>query len=186
VADITKHLESFDPEVHPALMEGLAILEKQAAEVHAHPRPTELPEKYLLDFNVFRWVADGVVGLAALPADGGFAVTHLQMEEAKACKDGGLRTKQLLAQASLRCKVLSGPATVDRFEVLKSGMQTRFATILGTLDAANNSKATNPRDAVIIEAAIVNGVVLITAEADLQKAAERHGGRALLIARATA
>jgi rRNA-processing protein FCF1 len=54
------------------------------------------------------------------------------------------------------------------------------------LDRLNGGRRNNDRDALIAEAAIANGCILLTADGDLKSATEAHGGVVLFFARPNA
>jgi hypothetical protein len=183
--ELNKLLSSFDPEVFPAVEEAQALLTRQAAELAGQSAPPDLETKYVLDVATFARVTEGSLATSELPADGGFAIPQLQAEEMKAAKDAGLRGKMMLAQVRLRARVVPNRPGGTRWECANWGPCTA-TQVLKELDLSNGMKATNPRDAVVAEAAMNKGCTLITADADVQAAVEKSGGKALLLTSARA
>src|SRR5580692_12764877 len=92
-------LRRFERDASPALSEGLAILDKQRVEMKNRIR-------YVVDTSVFNWLADSRIQMSALPSDGGFAITHIQVDEINKTRDEERRARLSLVQASLHCKLL--------------------------------------------------------------------------------
>jgi hypothetical protein len=95
----------FEREIASALSEGRAILNKQKVAMMNRPESAAVT-KYAVDTSVFNWLADGLIKWEALPSDGGFAITHIQVDEINKTKDEERRARLYLAQASLHCKLL--------------------------------------------------------------------------------
>ena len=55
---------------------------------------------------MFNSLTDSVIGINDLPSDGGYAITHIQVDEINRTKDEERRAKLSLTQASLHCKLL--------------------------------------------------------------------------------
>ena len=127
----------------------------------------------------FNWLADGAIKEESLPSDGGFAITHIQVDEINKTKDEERRARLLLAQARLRCELIPTQTFLfgrSRFGLAKLGDGALFSNLKGELDGLNGRKENNDRDALIAEAAIANGHTLLTADEDLRAATEKHGG----------
>lgn len=117
-----------------------------------------------------------------MPSDGGFAITHIQVDEINKTKDEERRAKLLLIQASLHCKLLPTQSfvyDVSRWDHAKLGDGKLFTSLKAELDILNGRKKNNVRDALIAEAAIGNGYTLVTADADLKSATEKHAGKVI-------
>jgi rRNA-processing protein FCF1 len=174
-------IRRFERDAHPALLEGQAILDKQRVEMKNRPE-SSVTTKYVVDTCVFNWLADSLVEKSALPSDGGFAITHIQMDEINKTKDEERRARLLLVQASLHCKLLPTQTLVldvSRIDHAKMGDGKLFTSLRSELDIRNGKKKNNVRDALIAEVAIANGFTLLTADEDLKSATEKHGGKVI-------
>jgi len=69
------------------------ILDRQRLEMKNRTR-------YVVDTSVFNWLADSLIEKSALPSDGGFAITHIQMDEINKTKDEERRARLMLVQAA--------------------------------------------------------------------------------------
>lgn len=177
-------LRAFEQRVHPAILEGRAILDRQRVEV-ANQLRVQKRTKYVVDTCVFNWLADGRILRDALPSDGGFAITHIQVDEINDTKDGELRARLLLAQASLHCELLPTETFLfdqSRWDYARWGDGKLFSSLKSKLDLLNGGKKSNSRDALIAEVAIANAYTLLTADRDLKSATEEHGGEVIFYA----
>jgi rRNA-processing protein FCF1 len=166
-------LRHFERDARPALVEGQAILDKQRVEMKNRIR-------YVVDTSVFNWLADSRIEASALPSDGGFAITHIQVDEINKTKDEERRARLSLVQASLHCKLLPTQTLVldvSRLDHAKLSDGKLFTLLKSELDALNGNKHNNARDALIAEVAIANRYTLLTADEDLKSATEKHGGK---------
>jgi predicted nucleic acid-binding protein len=178
-------LRGFEREANPALLEGRAILDRQRVEMENKSKTSGLATKYVVDTCVFNWLADGVLTRDQLPSDGGFAITHIQVDEINETKHQERRARLLLVQASLRCELLptqSFVLDVSRLDHAKLGDGQLFGSIRAELDTLNRNKKSNTRDALIAEAAIANGYTLLTADRDLRLVTEKHSGKVIFFA----
>jgi rRNA-processing protein FCF1 len=174
-------LHGFERNAHPAFLEGRAILDKQRVEMKNRPDTTSTT-KYVVDTCVFNWLTDSLVEKNALPSDGGFAITHIQMDEINKTKDEERRARLLLTQASLHCKLLPTQTVVfdvSRIDHAKMGDGKLFTSLRSELNILNGKKKNNVRDALIAEVAIANGFTLLTADEDLKSATEKYGGKVI-------
>ena len=179
-------VRGFEREANPALLEGRAILVKQQAEVKNKLQSVVPKTKYIVDTCVFNWLADSLITRNALPSDGGFAITHIQVDEINSTKDDERRARLLLMQASLRCELLPTQTFVldiSRLDHAKLGDGRLFSSLKAQLDALNGTKKSNGRDALIAEAAIANEYTLLTADEDLRSTTEGHGGKVMFFPR---
>jgi rRNA-processing protein FCF1 len=166
-------LRGFERNTSPALLEGQAILDKQRVEMKNRIR-------YVVDTSVFNWLADSRIETSALPSDGGFAITHIQVDEINKTKDEERRARLSLVQASLYCKLLPTQSLVldvSRLDHAKMSDGKLYTLLKSELDALNGNKHNNARDALIAEVAIANRYTLLTADEDLKSATEKHGGK---------
>lgn len=172
-------LGGFERDANPALSEGRAILNKQRIALTNKLRTVVPKTKYVVDTCVFNWLADGRIHKEALPSDGGFAITHIQVDEINKTKDEERRAGLLLMQTSLRCELLPTQTFVfdiSRFDYAMLGDGRVFTSLKAELDRLNGNKESNIRDALIAEAAIANKYTLLTADRDLRSVTEGHGG----------
>jgi predicted nucleic acid-binding protein len=175
-------LRGFERSASSALIEARAILDKQRVEMRNRPSAAVVKTKYVVDTCVFNRLADSMIERASLPSDGGFAITHIQMDEINKTKDEERRARLLLMQASLHCELLPTETLVmdvSRWDHAKPGDGKLFKSLKAELDELNGRKKNNVRDALIAEAAIANGYTLLTADADLRSAAEKHAGKVI-------
>jgi len=185
-SQMTGLLGSFEREASLALLEARAILDKQRIEMKKKPPHSVVLTKYVVDTCVFNWLADSSIKKHSLPSDGGFAITHIQVDEINKTTDEERRATLLLTQASLHCELLPTQTLVfdvSRFDYTKPGDGKLFTSLKAELDTLNKGKKNNSRDALIAEAAIANGYVLLTADGDLRLATEKHGGKVIFFAR---
>jgi hypothetical protein len=183
---LTALLRGFEHNAHPALLEGRAILNKQRVETLNRPHAAAIATKYVVDTCVFNWLADGLINSEALPSDGGFAITHIQVDEINKTKDEDRRAKLILVQVSLHCKLLPTESfllDVSRLDHAKLGDGQLFTSIKTELDKLNRAKKNNNRDALIAEAAVQNGLTLITADEDLKSVTEQHSGKVIFFSK---
>lgn len=106
----------------------------------------------MVDTSVFNWLADGRIKREALPSDGGFAITHIQVDEINQTQDQERRARLVLIQASLRCELLPTQTflwDVSRLDHARLGDGKLFMSIKAELDILNGAKKNNNRDALI-------------------------------------
>jgi predicted nucleic acid-binding protein len=145
-------------------------------------RTAHLNTKYVVDTCVFNWLADGTLNRGALPHDGDFAISHIQLDEINDTDDKERRARLLLMLASLNCKLIDTPAfvfDVSRYDFARWSDGELFTSLKSEMDGLNGNKKNNARDALIAETAIVNGFTLLTADRDLKLVTEQHGGQVL-------
>lgn len=177
-------LRGFEREANPALIEGRAILNKQQIEMQNKLQTAKT--KYVVDTCIFNWLADSMINKEALPSDGGFAITHIQVDEINETKDKERRARLSLMQTSLHCELLPTQSFVfdiSRFDHARLGDGKLLSSLKTELDLLNGNKGNNVRDALIAEAAIANGYTLLTADGDLKVATEKHMGKVIFFAR---
>ena len=135
--------------------------------------------KYVVDTNIVNWLIDGKIDKTALPNDGEFVATHIQIDEINKTADEERRARLFLTLASSLSGLLqteTAVADVSRWDFSKWGDGAIYASIKNRLDSMNGGKSSNIRDALIAEVAIVNSHTLLTADRDLAKVADEHGG----------
>jgi predicted nucleic acid-binding protein len=135
--------------------------------------------KYVVDTNVINWLIDGQIQISDLP-EGEFVATHIQIDELNRTSDEERRARLFLTLASTIRELLPTETTVlgvSRLDHCKLGDGVIYAALKTELDATNGGRASNIRDALIAEVAILNGLGLLTADADLAQAATNHGGK---------
>lgn len=172
-------LRTFERDAGPALTEGRAILDKQRAILTNRSKAPRAITKYVVDTCVFNWLADGQIQKEDLPSDGGFAITHIQVDEINKTSDEERRARLLLQQASLHCELLPTQSfvfDVSRFDHAMLSDGKLYTSLKAELDRLNGRKENNSRDALIAEAAIANGYTLLTADRDLKAVTESQGG----------
>jgi hypothetical protein len=161
-------LRGFERDANPALLEGRAILDRQRVEMRNRAQTAAIKTKYVVK--------------SALPSDGGFAITHIQVDEINKTKDEERRARLLLMQASLHCELLPTQTVVldvSRIDHAKLGDGKLFTSLKAELDILNRNKNNNVRDALIAEVAIANGYTLLTADGDLRLATEKYDGKVI-------
>ena len=184
ISQLTHLLQGFERETNPALVKGCAILNKQKIEIQNKLQASKI--KYVVDTCIFNWLTDSLINESALPSDGGFAITHIQVDEINETKDKERRARLLLMQASLHCELLPTQSfvfDVSRFGHAKLGDGKLFSSLKMELDILNGNKGNNVRDALIAEAAIENGHTLLTADNALKTATEKHTGKVIFFTR---
>ena len=179
-------LRSFEREAGPALLEGRAIMDEQRVEMENRSQTGTVTTKYVVDTCVFNWLADSLISKDALPSDGGFAITHIQVDEINKTRDEEHRARLLVMLQSLHCQLLPTETFVcdiSRMDHAKLGDGKLFALLKAELDILNGNKKNNVRDALIAEVAIANKYTLLTADEDLKSATEKHGGTVIFFSR---
>jgi hypothetical protein len=172
----------FEAESSIALQEGRKILAMQRVGIQNRASQPATRPGFVVDTCVFNWLADGKIKREALPSGGRFAITHIQLDEINKTKDEERRARLLLAHAALQCELIPTQtfvSDVSRLDHARLGNGELFKKIKAELDAANGRKKNNSQDALIAEAAIVNGYTLITADLHLKQATVKHGGAVL-------
>jgi len=135
--------------------------------------------KYVVDTNILNWLIDGIIDSDSLPRDGELVATQIQIDEINKTADVDRRARLFLAFASSSSGLLPTETTifdVSRYGFSKLGDGAIYTSIKSQLDAKNGGRPGNIGDALIAEVAIVNGLTLLTADRDLAKVAEDHGG----------
>lgn len=138
---------------------------------------------FVLDTNVFNRVLDNKLSIEQLPP-GRFFITHVQRDELD-------KTKDVVRRHALQ-EVLEAvdPARIPTASAIPGIALPGEATpsdgnlhsrLRGALDVLNKAKPNNVYDALIGEVGIVHGFTLITADRDLAKVVNEHGGETLLI-----
>jgi len=182
MTQLTFILHGFDRDTHPALDEARAILDMQRVQMVNKPSSAEASTKYAVDTSVFNWLAESKIKKSSLPSDGGFAITHVQVDEINETNDKEKRARLVLIQTALACKLLPTQtflADFSRPDHARHGDGRLFTALKHTLDILNGNKKNNSRDALIAEAAIAKGLTLLTADGDLKSATEKHGGKVM-------
>ena len=141
--------------------------------------------KYVMDTNIVNWLLDGKIDRAALPADGEFVGTHIQIDEINRTSDEDRRARLVLTLTSTIRELLPTETTVvdvSGLDWCKLGDVVIYTSIRNQLDAKNGGSRGNIHDALIAEVAIVNEFTLLTADADLSEIARNHQGMVLQFA----
>lgn len=141
--------------------------------------------KYVVDTSIVNWLIDGNIDKTALPSDGEFVATHIQIDEINRTSDEERRARLYLTLASSLSGLLQTETTVpdvSRFDFSKLGDGVIYTSIKNQLDAMNGGKPSNIRDALIAEVAIANSHTLLTADRGLARVAGDHGGMVRLFA----
>lgn len=126
-------------------------------------------KKYVLDTNIINWLIDGKIEKSAMPGDGEFVATPIQIDEINRTSDEERRGRLFLTLASS----LSG---LLQTETTAFGKRVIYTSIKNQLDGMNRGKASNSRDALIAEVTIAGSHTLLTADRDLAKVTGDHGG----------
>ncbi len=135
--------------------------------------------KCVVDTNIINWLIDGKIDKSTLPNDGSFFVTHLQVDELNRTADEDRRSRLMLTLASSLSGILPTETTVTdvtRWDHAKLGDGLTYAALRAQLDSINGGRQSNIIDALIAEVCIVNKHTLLTADRDLARVTEAHGG----------
>ena len=135
--------------------------------------------KYVVDTNIINWLIDGKIDKSAMPGDGEFVATHIQIDEINRTSDEERRARLFLTLASSLSGLLQTETTVpnvSRLDFSKLGDGAIYTSIKNQLDAMNGGKPSNIRDGLIAEVSIVNSHTLLTADRDLARVARDNGG----------
>ena len=143
MTQLTFLLRGFGRDAHSALEESLAILDRQRVEMTNRQKVAEVATKYVVDTCVFNWLADSLIKRESLPSDGGFAITHIQVDEINETTDKDRRARLVLMQTSLPCKLLPTQTflfDVSRLGHAKLGDGKLFTAVKAEWDNLNRSK----------------------------------------------
>jgi predicted nucleic acid-binding protein len=159
--------------------------------------------KLMFDTNVFNDILDGKIDLTEMPSEAEFFATHIQLDEINNTKDD-LRRSQLrsvfhsiiedetiptestvLGVSRLGKSKLSGKKIptetivwdVSRWDESKWSSGELYEKIKIELDKKNGGKTNNIQDALIAEASIFNGLILVTRDNDLGVVVKSLGGQ---------
>lgn len=141
--------------------------------------------KYVVDTNVINWLVDGRIERTALPEEGEFVATHVQIDEINKTSNEDRRARLFLILASVIRELLpteSAVCDISRFDWCKLGDGVIYTSIKSELDVKNGGRLSNIQDALIAEVAIINGFTLLTADAGLAEVARNHKGMVCYIA----
>lgn len=133
---------------------------------------------YVVDTCIINRLVDGLLSTSDLPGDGEFLATHVQVDELNKTSNSERRAQLFLKFTTTIDAMVPTESVVlgvSRLGHSKVSDGTRYDILKADLDSMNHGKANNAQDALIAEVAIANGYVLLTADCDLAKAAERHG-----------
>jgi hypothetical protein len=135
----------------------------------------------VLDTNAFNAVLDGKLDLAKIAPGGNFFATHVQLDELRACPSPrrGLLVAQFHAIAPVVVRTETAVWGVSAWDGAKWGEGPHFSALKAALDAKNNGKRNNTKDALIGEAAMVHGHTLITSDRDLSDVVFARDGQTL-------
>lgn len=158
----------------------------ETAEIADHPEVQQnggggedKAMKCVVDTNIFNRLVDGSLSTDDLPADAELVATHIQIDELNRTRDEERRAKLFLRFATTVDSLVPTESFVlgiSRLDHGKLSDGTRYERLKTELDAKNKGKANNAQDALIAEVAIVNRFTLLTADKDLAKVTEMHGG----------
>jgi len=141
--------------------------------------------KYVVDTNIINWLVDAKIDRAALPSDGPFVATHIQIDELNRTSNEERRARLFLVLASTIPELVpteSAVLDVSRFDHCKLGDGVIYTAIKNALDVRNGGRRANIHDALIAEVAIKNGHTLLTADTELAEVAREHCGNVRHIA----
>ena len=132
----------------------------------------------MVDTSIFNWLIDGILSTDNFPKDAHFVATHIQHDELNRTRDLARKHRLLDRFTTLVDSTVPTESTILSISKLgscKLGTGTLFSQLKADLDSLNFEKTNNSKDALIAEAAIMNGHTLITADKDLHIVAEKHG-----------
>ena len=135
-------------------------------------------KKYVVDTCLINKLLDGAVGSDELPKDGSFVATHIQFDELSKTKNIKRKTKLLEKFTEIIDEVLPTESFILDTSMLGEGRLgdgIAYQEIKRKLDARNNDKATNHKDALIAEVAMKNGFILLTTDWDLYQVVYQEG-----------
>jgi len=135
---------------------------------------------YVVDTNIFNKLVDGAILAKDLPSDDSYIATHVQIDEINNTKDSERRAVLFLVFAEVRPRIVPTESfvfDVSRWDQGKWSDGVLFEKLKKALDTLNKSKSNNAKDILIAEVAIVNGYTLLTADRDLAKVVQNHGGQ---------
>jgi rRNA-processing protein FCF1 len=142
--------------------------------------------KYMVDTNIINWLVDGSLSTGDFAKDASFVATHIQHDELSKTRDSKRRELLLDRFTSLVDSTVSTESSIVGISKLGScriGDGILYGQLKSDLDSLNHCKGNNSEDALIAEAAIMNGHTLITADEDLRTVAEQHGCNVAPLAR---
>ena len=137
-------------------------------------------KKAILDTNVFNRLCDGRITLSDLPSNAQFVVTKIQRAELNATRDKV--RKQKLNAVIDNLSPDDVPAESFCLDVDGAGLDEanfnhdpHVLEMKRDLDNCNKGKCNNIQDALIVEVALLNKYILVTADQALADVAEKHG-----------
>ena len=133
---------------------------------------------YMVDTCIINRLIDGFLSTADFRADAALFATHIQVDELSKTRDEERRKRLLTRFSTLVDSVVntdSGCWDVSRWDSFNWSDGDLFGRLKADLDSRNKKKVNNTHDALIAEAAIVNGYTLLTADSDLAEVATKHG-----------
>ncbi|MBI2089276.1 MAG: hypothetical protein HYT78_11110 [Deltaproteobacteria bacterium] len=104
--------------------------------------------KYLVDTNIVNWLIDGRIDKAAMPGDGQFIATHVQIDEINKTSDEERRARLFVTLASSLSGLVQTETTVadvSRFDFSKLGDGILYSSIKTRLDSLNGGEPSNSR-----------------------------------------
>ena len=134
--------------------------------------------KYMVDTTIINWLVDGSLSTDDFPKDAAFVATHIQHDELSKTRDSE-RKQSLLDRFNLllvrTVPTESAIMDISKLGLCRIGDGILFGQLKSALDSLNHCKSNNSEDALIAEAALVNGYTLIIADEDLHNIAEKYG-----------
>lgn len=136
--------------------------------------------KYVLDTNIFNHLLDGRLAPSALPGDGTFVATNVQLCELERTKSDTRRAALMETFRDIAPElVLTESFALDipgsGLDESKLSDGNSVTLLKSSLDVLNKRKCNNWQDAIIAEVALVNGYGLVTSDRHLAKTAAEHG-----------
>src|SRR5690242_11515338 len=101
---------------------------------------------YLVDTNIINWLIDQKINYSALPNDGKFIATHIQIDEINKTSDEENRARLFLTLASSLSGLVPTETTVadvSRFNFSKIGDGAIYSSIKTRLDGMNGGQLSN-------------------------------------------
>lgn len=135
---------------------------------------------YIFDTNIFNRIADGDVDAVAISAAANLYATHIELNELQRTRKDERREQLLRVFDAIGPKRIPTESAVWGVSEWGGSKWTAednlYQPIVEALNAENGGKPNNTHDALIAEAAIRNGLALVTEDTDLAKVAKKHGG----------
>ncbi len=132
--------------------------------------------RYVVDTNVFNWIADGRLSQVTFPSDAELLATPVQIDEINSTRNAERRAHLVRVFEKVSPQIVpteSGIYGASRLGEFKWSNGSRLQSLKSALND-QLKKQNNIKDAQILEVAVANNYGLITADQALSEVAKAH------------